>query len=280
MPEDRKPDYERFFNLLNAELDPRFKDFKRAGDAVPEMNTLFSMRSHSLEQAWYDGPSYFRRLMDQMDELIQTPQNAVWWMHGWYFQLFDVESNFKFWGRDDLPSGYQLMEPSNGWEVNYKAEGLYVNKILFAEKLKAMKDVGVDVRIIGWLPPIMFKSQAIVKATNGLHDVVIHGETKQAPSHIFDRNIGTLHSLLMLRNGYLDANKVIFNNLTHPLGGAHTKFVIAGNGTLVSDLFVNNKRLLLVLQRRGRFGHVLIRDADVVEIIRLVNFVAGFLCYC
>ncbi|MFN8397228.1 MAG: phospholipase D-like domain-containing protein [Bacteroidia bacterium] len=230
MPETTLNDYDRFFVGSGEALNKAFSEFTHPGDAVPAMCTSQDWGGHTLETAWYDGPSYFERLMKQADELMNSPSGGYWWMHGWYFQLFAVESILKFGGYEDLPAPYQLMESRDPWSVYYKAESLSVKGTLFADKLKQMRNKGVEVRIIGWIPPIMLKSKAIVEATKGLHKIKVKGVEYDTPGHIFDRNVGTVHSLLRLREAYLDNYNVIFNTLTHPLGGAHTKFVIAGNG--------------------------------------------------
>jgi phosphatidylserine/phosphatidylglycerophosphate/cardiolipin synthase-like enzyme len=204
----------------------------KPGDAVPEMQSIADFRGHAVE-ALLTGKQYIDRLFVEMEYLINNPTNAIFWIHGWYFQLFDHVSIFTYYGKNVVPEALKKVETEDEWNVYRSAKALKSgrNRTLFADKLREMEEAGVDVRVIGWIAPINLTSRAIVAAQGKLGSMRVNQVDCNVLKGVPERIIDTFYSLLRLRREYLEPRKVIFNVLTHPLGGAHAKFVIAGNNT-------------------------------------------------
>jgi phosphatidylserine/phosphatidylglycerophosphate/cardiolipin synthase-like enzyme len=178
------------------------------------------------------GQEYFEMLLEEMDRLLASPDGGFFWMHGWYFQLFEHESLITFYLDETMPANLKGVEDVKSWQVYHKDAALRFasNAVLFVDKLTELHGAGVDVRIIGWLPPIFFKLSKVAKAAHGFAPVgkQLNDKTIPIPYHLFDRNVATFYSLIRLRQD-LGPGRTMFDTVTHPLGGAHSKMVIAGN---------------------------------------------------
>lgn len=224
----------KFFPLKGHTITwPRGTEQPWPGDAVPQMDQESDLQGHRAEAIIF-GPNYFNRILAEMDQLLRTPTNGIFWVHGWYFDLYEYEISMRMWGRNDLPTAFQPAETTDHWALYRKGAGLKIGtaRTPFVDRLIALKDAGVDVRIIGYVSPLLLKSKAMLKATGGWgKPITIGTATYDRPGNVHDRIYATFYNLLRLRAdfGQNHAHRVIFNILNHPLGGAHSKMIIVGN---------------------------------------------------
>jgi phosphatidylserine/phosphatidylglycerophosphate/cardiolipin synthase-like enzyme len=197
------------------------------------MNTLTSLQGHRAETI-ITGKSYFDQLLAEMNYLLDANAGGIFWVHGWYFDLYEYATVMRFWGKETLPTEFGPAETTNDWTLYREGAGLKMgrSKTLFVDKLIALEAAGVDVRIIGNSAPLLFKSRAMLKATEGWEGTIdINGATHGVATNVHDRFYATFYNLLRLRNDLTAAWRVAFNGLNHPLGGAHSKMIIIGNGS-------------------------------------------------
>lgn len=223
---------------FNWKLVPPFYKDEKPGDLPTnsKMSRFEDTRGHNVE--WVlDGEAYFNLVLKQIEVLLANPKDAFFWMHGWYFQLLEHESVVRFVQDEDLPDSVKDVDNPRVWHYYHKGLPLKFSSTqeLLADKLRELEKKGVDVRVIGWLSPMLMKSKRLNELSKGLvpsglqYGGDLHRFELPKPDQVLDANISTLHSLLHLRKSYLQPEKVAFNILCHPLGGAHTKMVIAGN---------------------------------------------------
>lgn len=202
------------------------------GDAVPQLKTEAEMQGHGVEYT-ISGEEYFKRLLVEIDKLIANPKDAYFWVHGWYFSMFDEISWVTFHTDRSLPEAMRVAEPETGtWKLYAGRRNVTFpgSKKSVLDKLVEMEKAGVDVRVIGWMNPIWSQCWAIAKATKSIGEVRvwINSPEMTTATGYYERNFTTLLSLVNLRGKLKDKERVIFNGLSHPLGGAHMKMVVCG----------------------------------------------------
>jgi phosphatidylserine/phosphatidylglycerophosphate/cardiolipin synthase-like enzyme len=226
--------YPKFFPLEGHAITwPNGRAQAWPGDAVPQMNKLLDLQGHRVESVIF-GNNYFNWLFTEMDRLIQANAGGIFWVHGWFFDLYTYATIMRFAGKQDLPTEFAPAEKLDEWALYREGDGLKVgaNQATFVQKVIDLEAAGVDVRIIGNSAPLLLRSRALLKASDGLGSTVfINGVEYDTPTNVQDRLYATFYNLMRLRTELVDEKRVIMNVLNHPLGGAHTKMVVLGNST-------------------------------------------------
>jgi phosphatidylserine/phosphatidylglycerophosphate/cardiolipin synthase-like enzyme len=224
----------RFFPVQGYTIPwPRWGSKATEGDAVPQMNKAADLAGHRVT-TFITGKKYFEALFDEINALLQSPQGGIFWVHGWFFDLFVYEAAMRFSGTAHLPAALQTGEPGQYWHVYRQGTGLMDEQTqdMLWEKIVELENNNVDVRIIGYVSPIFLQSYGLVKASEGFDATKskdIGGIKHESPTNVHDRGFATFYNLLRLRAEMSEPERVVFNTLSHPLGGAHAKMVIIGN---------------------------------------------------
>lgn len=199
------------------------------GDTIPAMCTETQLQGHQVE-AYYNGASYISRLAREMAFLESNPTDGILWIHGWYFQVLAHKSIMRFGVDQSLPEALRIWDETNQFALYHEGPDLGMGgRFNFLQKLANLENAGVDVRVIGWVTPILAQTKGLLTLMNGLGSPkTVNGQQYDRPLSMFERNVATIYNLLMLR-GMIQPDRVIFNTLCHPLGGAHSKMIIAGN---------------------------------------------------
>lgn len=221
---------DRYIALTGFSIPKADKAYRYDGDAIPAMNTQAQLEGHQVE-GFVEGRSYFNRLLEEMDRLIARPTNGIFWIHGWCLQFFDHFVRFDLFGKGELPSAFYPLETLQTWSVHNDGAALRLgpNSVAIAVRLMQMEHAGVDVRVMGWVNPAFLKYRFANKGAKTVYDKDQNGTTIPFATSFLNRNLTTLYTVLELRETFLNATKVCFDTLSHPLGGAHAKCVICGN---------------------------------------------------
>jgi len=160
-----------------------------------------------------DGEEYFKELKEVISTVGTGASPAEnegqfiyisgWWIHLLGGSVIPAPDNSSFVGPTlGLPSHFNpfSLDSSDGTD-------------LLMDLLKDKANVGVDVRILGWV------SWSIMGSAIAQERVI----------HIHDINVQTISSMLSLRQEESLATKCCFNILGHTAGAVHTKMVIVGN---------------------------------------------------
>lgn len=224
----------RFFPMEGYTIPwPTFGSSPTEGDLVPQMNKQRDLQGHRVA-SFISGPTYFQALYDEMLALEQSPQGGIFWVHGWFFDLYSYEASMRFSGKtNDIPTDVQAAESGQYWHLLRNGEALEigVNKDLFVQKILDLEAAGVDVRIIGYISPLLLQSWGLAQLSDALESIKFYRlrVDHYKAQGVQDRIYATFFNLLRLREDLVDPSRVIFNTLSHPLGGAHSKMVIIGN---------------------------------------------------
>jgi phosphatidylserine/phosphatidylglycerophosphate/cardiolipin synthase-like enzyme len=166
-----------------------------------------------------DGINYFAALRLEIefllsvagsDPLISNDSDPFFYVIGWHLGLVDAPSQWV-----EVPSG------SSAWQIRINeffnpalalVDGSDPRPPLMIDKLEEMSTAGVDVRVLGWVSPLVLNNELVAQALK---------------EHAFSNNINTILSVeeLRRRNGPGSATLM---TIGHPLGSMHLKTVVAG----------------------------------------------------
>lgn len=162
-----------------------------------------------------DGKAYF----DELDALLSSLGNGVTpadnanqfvYIAGWWLHLL---------GGDYIPapghgdSSQPIIGPTLGLDTPFALDGPSGSKKLI-EILKIKAQLGVDIRVLGWIS----------------WSVMSRGDAQKQVEDMAAVNTGTLAAIHNLRQEPALAKKCCLNIIGHTAGAVHTKMVIIGKG--------------------------------------------------
>lgn len=155
-----------------------------------------------------DGNNYFLNIETEMDRLIaSTAAGRYFCMANWWLALVDIANDHP------LPVG----TGTSAATVNVSGITAFAmpSGTSMIDKLAAMAAAGVDVRVLGWVNPLLLKYGTVARAPQVTGIVTV--------------NYSTIKSLQALRTRAGLARSAVANTLAHPMGAMHLKCIVCGD---------------------------------------------------
>lgn len=157
-------------------------------------------------EALINGPAYFAAMQDEIDALINSDApDRYFYLSAWWLGLAEFDGKVTF-GR--IPLRWEV-----DWSGKYALEPFEVDGEALLTRLKALAGMGCDVRVMSWCMPYATTQEDLAERAG-----------------FRDTNGQTLLSTQRLRDNPALARTAILNLLAHPLGGAHLKCFVCGDG--------------------------------------------------
>lgn len=184
-------------------------DIEIAGEFVPATS-----EGNSVTQL-IDGEEYFASVLQEIDKLIadsilSSSSNGFFYVHSWWLQSENISGSSTI-DANDPNSVWNIASPVDG---SNRPEEFFLDQaktISLKNKIVELASHGIDVRIFGWINPLMLSSEQTARAMSV--------------------NLATIRSVQALRQIPGLQNKICLNTLGHNRGAMHLKFLICGNST-------------------------------------------------
>jgi phosphatidylserine/phosphatidylglycerophosphate/cardiolipin synthase-like enzyme len=241
--------------------------FLQASDITGDGEQLPNTSEGNLVQHFIDGHNYFGALRLEIETLLALARSdpptgndsdPFFYIIGWWLGLVDAPDQ---WVSVDpsVASAWRLDAPYLGSALRLE-DGSPDPAPLLIDELEEMAAEGVDVRVLGWVSPLVLNTELLAERLKG---------------HAFGNNLNTIRSIeeVRRRNGPGTATLM---TLAHPLGSMHLKTIVAGttNGmrAYVSGMDLQDARIADTSHTEGRVWH----DAGVVISGRAAEAVYSF----
>lgn len=176
------------------------------GETPPPLNTAALMQSHRA-QVLIDGVDYFTAVDNEITTILGAPGGGArfFFLTAWWLGLFSANGPHKISGW--LPGTFSF-------DINGTQQIVMpVSNQPLAARLRALRQAGVEVRVLAWVSPLLTRLD----------------KTAQAQEGIATLNIQTILNVLQLRNMLGVNDCAMLNVLAHTMGGVHMKTFIAGD---------------------------------------------------
>lgn len=155
-----------------------------------------------------DGNNYFSNLENEMDLLTtSTAAGRYFYMANWWLALVDVALHHSV----TIGTG----KSASPVDVGGMTAFVLPSGTTMINKLAALKAAGVDVRVFGWMNPVLLKWGVVA--------------SKPEVTGIVNVNYSTVKSIQALRAKPGLDKSACLNTLAHPLGAMHLKMVVCGD---------------------------------------------------
>ncbi len=203
---------------------PSFSDllsryFVQDGDPLEAGERVPATSEGNLVEPLIDGHAYFGalreeieflRIIAQSDPSTGNDSDPFFYVIGWLHGLVATDSAAVF-VRPTFGTAWALMAYSTGVALRLE-DGSSGPAPLLIDKLEEMAAAGVDVRVLGWVSPLVLNYELVAQPLQ---------------FHAFSNNIVTIESLKEVRKR-IGPGAGTMLTMGNPLGAMHLKAVVAG----------------------------------------------------